>query len=175
MRGWRPTGRWSQMSETAAATNHQPFPRRRHRWTALVCVAILAIAFVLSGATKVASPVQFASAIARYGMVPRSVTPWLAVYLPWLEIIVALAILIPRWRIASAAVMAIMLVVFSVVLVLALARGQSGDCGCMGTIKTSIPVALIRNTILLAAISIVFWAERRAPTGPVESSTQAST
>lgn len=92
----------------------------------------LAVVFVYAGAMKLADPAGFAEEIKDYRLVPAVVAPWGALYLPWLEIVVGLAVLIPRTARAAALIQAGLMAVFTVALMSAWYRGLDITCGCFG-------------------------------------------
>ena len=62
------------------------------------CRLVLAGVFIYSGYIKVQNPLQFAVAISAYKLVPENLVFPMAQYLPWIEIVLGLAILI-GWKI----------------------------------------------------------------------------
>ena len=117
--------------------------------------------FVYMGAMKVADPVDFLRLIRAYGMAPEA-PPYLlnsiAIVLPWLEVVCGIALLLGLWVRGAAALIVIMLLLFTpVVLIRALqiysAEGTpffkiAFDCGC-GTGVEIIWIKLFKNTGLL--------------------------
>jgi putative oxidoreductase len=115
-------------------------------------MAVIAGIFLLAGVMKIYDPQGFALAIMEYQLIPWWGIVVLAVYMPWLELLSALALFIPGWRRASLITLILLLVVFSLALVIVLLRGIDIRCGCFGIgfLDVSAPVALLRNLILLA-------------------------
>jgi uncharacterized membrane protein YphA (DoxX/SURF4 family) len=89
--------------------------------------------FVYAGIMKLGDPTQFAIEITNYRMAP-GLAPWAAIILPYVEIAcgVGAIVLTQRWRRAAALAITGMLVLFTVAVVAALARGINIDCGCFG-------------------------------------------
>jgi uncharacterized membrane protein YphA (DoxX/SURF4 family) len=121
------------------------------------CRLVLAGVFIYSGYIKVQNPLQFAVAISAYKLVPENLVFPMAQYLPWIEIVLGLAILI-GWKIryfSSAA--ALLLLSFMVVLTVTYLRGIEASCGCFGMDDPISPLTILRDTIfLLPALYLAF-------------------
>jgi uncharacterized membrane protein YphA (DoxX/SURF4 family) len=138
---------------------------------AKVILTVLRIAlgavFIYAGVVKVADAPEFARDIQRYAIIPwPDVTVLLAVYLPWLEILSGAAVIVRRFHLGALAIIAGLMLVFTIALTSAWARGLDIECGCFGRSKTSIrtnfPALLARDLGLLAAACVILAAERRA-------------
>jgi len=121
------------------------------------CRLILAGVFVYSGYIKVQSPLEFASAIAGYKLVPDAYIFPLATYLPWLEIGLG-ALLLIGWKLRYVALgAAALLLCFTVILTVTYARGIDADCGCFGFGQKISPLTIARDMlILLPALLLIF-------------------
>lgn len=118
--------------------------------------------FLLAGVLKVADPVEFARSILRYQLVGPGLSWIAAVWLPWLEILAALALAFKAWRGAGLTLLFGLLVVFQAGLASAIARGLDIECGCLGSAAAaSASMALLRNCFLMAGIGLLFFLERR--------------
>jgi uncharacterized membrane protein YphA (DoxX/SURF4 family) len=118
--------------------------------------------FVWAGALKAWDPAAFADAIDRYRMFPHAVSAAIALYLPYLEITAGAAVLV-RWAYRPA-VLSLMLLValFTVAILWAFARGLAVRCGCFGPRdQTPLPLAAIRNAVLMAALICLLLTSRR--------------
>ncbi len=122
-----------------------------------VCRLILAVVFLVSGYIKLQSPLEFASAIAGYKLVPDSFIFPLATYLPWLEMGLGVLLLI-GWKIRYVAVgAAALLLFFTVILTVTYLRGIEADCGCFGFGHKISPLTIARDMlILLPAVLLIF-------------------
>ena len=128
---------------------------------------LLAAAFVAAAVPKIAAPGDFALALFRYRLLPEPAINPVALALPWLEILAALALLDRRWRGAGAAWLALLLAAATAAMAFARARGFDIDCGCFSVRPGASPIralSLVRNAALLA---LVVWSARRgaAPGG----------
>ncbi len=89
--------------------------------------------FVYAGVIKALDPAQFFADVQGYDLIPwRAATVALAFYLPWLEIIGGLAILVRPLHAAALLILSGLLLVFTVALALAWIRGLDISCGCFG-------------------------------------------
>ena len=119
------------------------------RWT-------VAAVFLYAGAMKVADPAQFAADVENFRLLPYAASCAVAVYLPWLEILAALALAFGIWRAGAALLLAAMLVVFLIALSSAWARGLDITCGCFGHTlnKSNYPLSMLFDVALLAALGV---------------------
>jgi uncharacterized membrane protein YphA (DoxX/SURF4 family) len=127
-----------------------------------ICRLTLAGIFIYSGYIKAQSPLQFASAIAGYKLVPDSLIFPLANYLPWVEIALGVLLLI-GWKIRSVALGAVALLLsFTVILTVTYLRGIDADCGCFGFGQKISPLTIARDVlILIPGILLIFEANLR--------------
>lgn len=155
------------------ATSHvpedmSPTPSRSELGPALTWLARLSLAgvFLAAAAPKLADPVAFAAAIANYQAFPDASVNLIATLVPALELVGALALLTP-WRRGGALLLAGLLLGFTALLAVSLARGLDLSCGCFGASasETADPVSalhLLRNLGLLALAALVLAAPRPA-------------
>ena len=117
----------------------------------------LAVVFFYAGIIKIAAPVEFFHDILNYQLLSPNFAWLAALYLPWLEVIAAVTLLIPKTTRASALVIAALMLIFTVALLSAWLRGLDITCGCFGTsLETaSYPLLLFRDLMLLSAALVV--------------------
>src|SRR6266487_5979604 len=125
---------------------------------------IVAGIFIYAGAIKTLDPVQFASDIDNYKILPWPISVVLAFYLPWLEILCGFAIVVRVWYRGALSILAALIVVFTLATVAAKARGLDITCGCFGHASQnwSFPSHLASNLAILAAL-VVLWVSNRSP------------
>jgi uncharacterized membrane protein len=119
-------------------------------WTVAVALAIV---FGGSAALKLADFEEFRAAVANYRIVPESLAMPVAALVPIAETTGAVGILIPRTREAGAAMLLLILAVFTAATVVNLMRGRLHvDCGCFGpALRQPLSWWLpARNVILMA-------------------------
>jgi len=116
--------------------------------------------FIGAGVTKLLGPDKFFKDILNYQLVGEDIA-WLAVlYLPWLELIAGLALICTLTRLGAACWIAGMLVVFIVALVYALVRGLNIECGCIGTVSSTVSQSLVIDIVLLAMVAGIAFLAR---------------
>ena len=123
---------------------------------------VLAGVFLAAAAPKLADPAAFATAIANYQAFPDALVNLIATIVPALELVGALALL-TAWRRGGALLLGGLLLGFTVLLAVSLARGLDLSCGCFGAAVQAEPVSalhLLRNVGLLALAGLVLWQPR---------------
>jgi uncharacterized membrane protein YphA (DoxX/SURF4 family) len=97
----------------------------------------IGLIFAVSGLAKVGDLQSFAGQIHNFRLMPIPLESLLAMTLPWVELVAAVALLL-NIRARSAAVLVFgMMVGFTVAVALALVRGLDIECGCFGTADAS--------------------------------------
>jgi putative oxidoreductase len=123
---------------------------------------VLAGIFIYAGALKALDPVQFASDIDNFKLLPWPVSVALAFYLPWLEIVCALG-LVFRFLYRGALTLLITLIgVFTLAITAAKLRGLDITCGCFGHASQhwSLPSHLATNLLILTALLALGFSHR---------------
>ena len=138
---------------------------RNPLWIALEWVACLALAGVLIAAAlpKISNPDQFALAVYQYQLLPTMLVNPVAIYLPWLEISCAAALIVlPSARRGALLMVAGMLVVFTLAIAWVVVRGQAIPCGCFGGDDSTAAGwwSLARNCGLLALTALALRSTR---------------
>ena len=127
-----------------------------------VLIARLALAgvFVMAALPKIQDPVAFAVSVAAFRVIDTDLSAWVALFLPWLELVIGLGILMPAIRRTSAALIGVLLFVFIVLHSSAWVRGLDISCGCFGAetgeSSTDYRWLILRNVLLLGAALLVF-------------------
>ena len=120
---------------------------------------IVSAAFILAALPKIQEPAAFTPAVEGYRVVTGDLAVWIALALPWLELVAGFGLLIPRIRRGSALVIALLLIAFIILHASAWARGLDISCGCFSaheSYKTPDYLWLIlRNICLLATCTCV--------------------
>ena len=99
---------------------------------ALIARLIIAGAFVWAALPKIMAPLDFAVAVSGFRLLSPVMTNWVAVLLPWLELITAIGLLTPWLRRASGLCIGLMLSLFITLHLYAWMLGLNIDCGCFG-------------------------------------------
>ena len=88
--------------------------------------------FIYAGVVKVLDPVGFAGDIENYKMLPWPIGVRLAFYLPWLEILCGVALIVRRFYWGGWFILTMLMAVFILASIVAKARGLDISCGCFG-------------------------------------------
>ncbi len=126
-----------------------------NRWSVGVAwIVRLTVAgvFLWAGGQKARHPQLFALDLEAYRLLPTGLIVPIAYYVPWLEIMTALALFVPALRRAAIVMAMAMLVIFTLMLTVAWARGLQINCGCFGAAghdATDFRIAVLRNLLLI--------------------------
>ncbi len=120
---------------------------------------ILSGIFLYSGYVKWKSPLRFEAVLYAYDLFPDVYIPAIALYFPWVEIILGLLLLIGFRRkiryLAGASTM--LLLFFITIIIITYFRGIEVDCGCLGFDDPISPWTIARDTLMLIpAIYLLF-------------------
>ena len=115
-----------------------------HKIFAFLVRIILGGLFMYASMDKLANMSDFAKIIQNYKLLPIELVNLLAIFLPWLEFIVGLCLVIGKFEKASLLLYSSMLVVFIIALTLALIRGLDISCGCFSVEPSSTSAVWLR-------------------------------
>lgn len=125
------------------------------RWVVLAARLALAAIFAFAAIPKLGDAASFARDIDNYHMLPVEWAAPLAVMMPPLELLVALALLVGFHARGAALVSAGMMLVFAVAMAQAIARGIDLDCGCFGSaLAMEVSGWSILRNVVLASLSL---------------------
>jgi putative oxidoreductase len=126
--------------------------------------ALLGILFVVSGATKLQSPVLFFASLLEAGILSPNAAFILAHFLPWLELVLGGWGILGMGRREFGFAASALLMIFTAYLLLVFEEGRPLECGCFGALDAGIPVgfALGRNFALIAVAMFVAWADPKS-------------
>ncbi len=127
----------------------------------------LSLVFAVAGVTKLLDLEGTREAVKNFGA-PRPLIPALAFLLPFIELAIALGLLVNSTTLAAALGALILLSLFIVAIAINLAKGRTHDCHCFGQLHSR-PLGwstLLRNFVFAFAAGVVLW---QALTGPVDS------
>ncbi len=135
--------------------------RNALRWMVIVGLAAV---LAWSGLAKVADPVAFVSAIRGFRIVDGGAAWVLAYYLPWLELVIAVALLVPRYARGAMLLALVLFVGFAVLWGVTLVRGLDPQCGCFGSGGEASTVSSLMRAIGLALLALwALWLGAPAP------------
>ncbi len=105
----------------------------QNSWIELVARWILGLTFIYASYHKILAPADFAKIVYGYDLFPNGAINLIAIVLPFIELIVGLALILGLYPRSAALIINGMLVSFIVVLSINLIRGHEFDCGCFST------------------------------------------
>jgi uncharacterized membrane protein YphA (DoxX/SURF4 family) len=126
----------------------------------LIFRLVVAVVFLLAAVPKILDPMDFAKAIANYKVfmpvVGYDYIYPVAIILPALELVAAIALFLPRWKKAGSLICGGMLIMFIVLIGQAVLRGLNIDCGCFGS--GAVGKALANKVGISKILEDVAWA-----------------
>ena len=144
--------------------------------TLLASRAVLAAVFAAAAVPKLLDPASFARDIENYHLLPPELVAVVAVVLPALELVLALALVSGVHARGAAVVSAALLAAFAGGMAQAIARGIDLDCGCFGT-AMAMEVSgwtIARNVVLTGLAVLVAAAPDVVYRGPPTRALPAS-
>lgn len=146
-----------QTGQTARRTAAWP-------WVSTVARLALAAVWLIAGGTKAGDVAASGRAVNAYQLMPYDVAKVVGATLPFLEIALGLLLLAGLAVRFSAAVSAVLLVVFIAGIVSAWSRGLAIDCGCFGSggelgagQSPAYGTEILRDLGFLALAGILLW------------------
>jgi uncharacterized membrane protein YphA (DoxX/SURF4 family) len=118
--------------------------------------------FIYAGALKAIDPVQFASDIDNFKILPWPVSVALAFYLPWLEIFCGLGLVFRLFYRGALSILTALILVFTLGIIAAKVRGLDITCGCFGHVSQhwSFLSHLATNLAILGALLALGFSNR---------------
>lgn len=130
-------------------------------WLDLAARLILGATFIYAAYPKIMAPAEFAKLIYGYDLFPPVTINFIAIVIPFIELITGTTIIIGIYTRSSALIINLMLVLFILIISINLIRGHEFDCGCFSVQSDRIPDSpsfmLARNLVLLALGIFILW------------------
>lgn len=139
---------------------------------------ILGVIFALSGVTKLSAPGLFQADVAAYHLLPVSLVDPFALALPWIEVLLAVYLLVGLFLRPAAIAAAGLLLMFTVALAINVLSGNTAHgCGCLqGTgLVASLPIVtwlfggltisifdVARDLVLCGLAAVIYWGDNSA-------------
>jgi putative oxidoreductase len=137
-----------------------------------IASALIGLVFIVAGAIKILDPASFAIDILNYRLLPWTWDVVLALYLPWLEVIVGGALLFHKAYRGALCVVAGLLTAFIPAYASTRPRGLDVACGCFGHgVHRGYWPTLIIDALMLALAVWLIRADSQ-PLSPVIRSTK---
>ena len=119
--------------------------------------------FIYGGVIKAMDPVGFANDIDNYKILPWPLTVRLAFYLPWLEILCGLAVILGLLYRGGLLILTMLISIFIIASVIAKARGLDITCGCFGHASKYVSFfGHLALDFVLLALLVALWFTNRA-------------
>ncbi|MGW1176772.1 MauE/DoxX family redox-associated membrane protein [Kitasatospora sp. NPDC002543] len=138
----------------------------RSEWLGTVVRLGLAVVWGWAGLAKVSDPAEAAQAVRAYEILPEGLVKPIGYGLPFLELALALLLVVGLGVRLVAGVSALLLLVFIAGIASAWARGISIDCGCFGggghvdASQTEYLQEILRDTGFLLLAGFLLWRPR---------------
>ncbi len=117
--------------------------------------------FMWAGVSKIIDPLGFAQNIANYRIFTEGISFFLALVMPWIEVICGVFLILGIFRSASALLLSGFLVVFLVLITATLIRGIDIDCGCFGSLSGKVDYKLIVTDSILLFFCLNIYFSRK--------------
>jgi uncharacterized membrane protein YphA (DoxX/SURF4 family) len=119
----------------------------------------IGIVFIYACMTKIPYPAEFAKNVEAYRILPYWAINPVAVFLPWLEMTCGLFLIIGLVTRAAAAVLSLLLLLFTIAILVNVLRGSPITCGCFESVGTQIGWYDVFRDLSLAIVTsqIVFF------------------
>jgi putative oxidoreductase len=143
-----------------------------HPWLTIRVQIAIGVIFVAAALPKIVDPPSFAHMIYNYRLVPGALVNFTALFMPWLELLAGLALILGIWKTAARNLIAAMLVMFIVAIAINLARGNAIDCGCFDVSAAGksaqdrlhdMRMVVLRDIGMLLMVAQLWWASRHRP------------
>ena len=134
----------------------------RNKWALFGCGLIVGGLFIWAGILKIIDPLGFAQSIKNYRFFPHEMGFFVAIILPWVEVLSGAFLILGVFRRSSALLISLLLVGFIGLVAMAVLRGINTACGCFGSLSRKADLKLILlDTFLLLLTLNVFLAKHR--------------
>ena len=119
--------------------------------------------FIYAGVLKAMDPVGFANDIDNYKILPWAISVRFAFYLPWLEILCGLAVILGLLYRGGLLILTMLISIFIIASVIAKARGLDITCGCFGHASKYLSFfGHLALDFVLLALLVALWFTNRA-------------
>lgn len=119
--------------------------------------------FLVSGLAKISDPIRLLFTLRDFKLFPEIIVPFTAIYLPWLEFILGLLIIVGLLYRTSSLMLAFLNFAFMLAILSVIIRGIEVDCGCFGLLADMLKIpdmadmkAVIRNMLFIGINIYIF-------------------
>jgi putative oxidoreductase len=139
-------------------------------WLTIRVQIALGVIFVVAALPKIVDPPSFAHMIYNYKLVPASILNFMALTMPWIELLAGLALILGIWKGTARTIIGAMLVMFIIAIAINLLRGNAIDCGCFDVSKADLTreerladmrFVILRDIGMLLMVAQLWWASHQ--------------
>ena len=112
-------------------------------WIEVVFRWFLGITFIYASYYKILSPTDFAKMVYGYNLFPEVLINLIAIFLPFIELISGLSLLLGIYPRSAALIINGLLLAFIILLTINIIRGHEFDCGCFSAKETGSPIMMV--------------------------------
>lgn len=118
----------------------------------------LGLIFIIAGAQKIINPNGFAESIMNYRIFPLVSINYIAITLPWIELISGILLIFGKYVKENALIYSVLMAAFIILVMSAIFRGLDFECGCFGTNDaTSVGWMKILENVGLLTLSVYVY------------------
>lgn len=138
----------------------------QNSWVELAFRWILGATFIYSSYGKILAPADFAKIIYGYGLFPAPLINLIAIIVPYLQLVIALALILGIYPRSAAITVNALLAAFVILISINLVRGHEFNCGCFALQNSGNPLSpsatILRDFIFLAlGMQVYFYRHTR--------------
>lgn len=134
----------------------------RNKYFLIAFRLIVGSVFLWAGLLKIFDPLGFAQDITNYRTFPQVMSFFMAIVLPWVEVVSGILLILGIFSRASSLILSSLLVAFLVLTALTILRGLDVDCGCFGSLSHKADFKLIIQDGILLFLSLNIFFSRRS-------------
>ena len=127
---------------------------KNNSWIELAARWVLGFTFIYASFHKIVSPADFAKLVYGYDLFPEISINLIAIVIPFLELVIGLALIIGIYPRSAAIIISGLLLAFIAASAINLIRGHEFNCGCFSSVQdgyaSSPELTIARNIFYLA-------------------------
>lgn len=133
-----------------------------------LCAVAVAAVFLYAAYFKIEEPRDFATAIRNYHVLPYQLVHLAALFLPWIEVGAAVALIIPPTRRAGGILVTGLCLMFIASVGYAMSQGYDIDCGCFGkkSAQAGLQTIALDVSLIIGTAIAVFLPSRNRSAAP---------
>jgi len=141
------------------SSDDRQFVRDFRQTAGLLLGGFVSIVLLYSGLAHLNNPYAFQETIVSYELVPSAIAPYLATFIPMLQIVLGLCVLVNMYRSPALLLAACILAAFVAGQSAVYFKGLDISCGCFGPsgLKVSIVSLLMTSMLCLATLFAFCW------------------